>query len=55
LIAAGADKAAAVGMAISGAGPVQLPAAGAVGVSRTRWLLDRAAAANVPSKARSLR
>jgi 6-phosphogluconolactonase len=55
LIAAGSDKAAAVGMAISGAGAVQLPAAGVTGVTRTRWLLDRAAAANVPSKARSLR
>jgi 6-phosphogluconolactonase len=55
LIAAGTDKAAAVGMALSGAGPQQLPAAGAVGVARTLWLLDRAAAANVPAKSRSLR
>jgi 6-phosphogluconolactonase len=55
LIAAGADKAAAVGMALSGAGPKQVPAAGATGVSHTRWLLDRAAAAKVPTKARSLR
>ena len=55
LIAAGKDKAAAVGMAIEGAGPKQLPAAGAVGTDKTLWLLDRAAAANVPPKARSLR
>jgi 6-phosphogluconolactonase len=55
LIAAGKDKAAPVGMAIEGAGPKQLPAAGAVGTERTLWLLDRAAAANVPPKARSLR
>jgi 6-phosphogluconolactonase len=55
LIAAGKDKAAAVGMAIEGAGPKQVPAAGAVGNDRTLWLLDRAAAANVPAKARSLR
>ncbi len=55
LIAAGKDKAAPVGMAIEGAGPQQLPAAGAVGTEKTLWLLDRAAAVNVPSKARSLR
>lgn len=55
LIAAGADKAAAVGMAISGAGPVQVPAAGVHGVSRTLWLLDRAAAAQVPAGSVSLR
>src|SRR5690349_9764760 len=55
LIAAGKDKAAPVGMAIAGAGPQQLPAAGAAGVEKTLWLLDRAAAANVPPKARSLR
>jgi 6-phosphogluconolactonase len=55
LIAAGPDKAAAVGMAVEGAGPQQLPAAGAVGTDKTLWLLDRAAAANVPQQARSLR
>ncbi|WP_435153472.1 6-phosphogluconolactonase [Micromonospora aurantiaca (nom. illeg.)] len=55
LIAAGADKAGAVGMALAGAGPVQLPAAGVRGVSRTLWLLDRAAAGNVPPRLRSLR
>ncbi|MEU7575753.1 6-phosphogluconolactonase [Micromonospora sp. NPDC049240] len=55
LIAAGTDKARAVGMALAGAGSVQLPAAGVHGVSRTLWLLDRAAATNVPPRARSLR
>ena len=55
LIAAGPDKAAAIGMAIEGAGPTQLPAAGAVGTDKTLWLLDRAAAAKVPQRARSLR
>ena len=55
LIAAGPDKAGAVGMALSGAGPVQVPAAGVQGVDRTIWLLDRAAAASVSPKLRSLR
>jgi len=55
LIATGPDKAAAVGMAISGAGPVQLPAGGVGGAERTLWLLDRAAAARVPARAVSLR
>jgi 6-phosphogluconolactonase len=55
LIASGPDKAAAVGMAVEGTGARQVPAAGAVGTEKTLWLLDRAAAAKVPSKARSLR
>jgi 6-phosphogluconolactonase len=55
LIATGSDKADAVGMALSGAGPVQLPAAGVHGVSRTLWLLDREAAAHVGPRLRSLR
>ncbi|MFI6822484.1 6-phosphogluconolactonase [Micromonospora sp. NPDC050187] len=55
LIASGADKAAPVHMALDGAGPVQLPAAGVAGVSRTLWLLDRAAAADVRPRFRSLR
>ena len=42
-------------MALAGAGPVQLPAAGVHGVGRTLWLLDRAAAAEVPPRLRSLR
>ena len=55
LLAAGTEKAAAIGMALSGAGPVQVPAAGVHGVERTLWLLDRAAAAQVPLNVRSLR
>jgi 6-phosphogluconolactonase len=55
LIAAGAEKASAVGMALAGAGPVQLPAAGVRGIGRTLWLLDRAAAAEVGPRFRSLR
>jgi 6-phosphogluconolactonase len=55
LIATGPEKADAVGMALSGAGPVQLPAAGVHGVARTLWLLDRDAAAHVGPRLRSLR
>ncbi len=55
LIAAGSDKAGSVGMALAGAGPVQLPAAGVRGVGRTLWLLDRNAAANVRPTFRSVR
>ena len=55
LIAAGSGKTDAVGLALSGAGPVQIPAAGVHGLERTFWLLDRAAAANVAPKFRSLR
>ncbi|MBB5869244.1 6-phosphogluconolactonase [Allocatelliglobosispora scoriae] len=55
LIAAGPDKAAAVGMAVGGAGAVQIPAAGVGGLHRTLWLLDRAAAAEVPATAVTLR
>ncbi|MDM4719864.1 6-phosphogluconolactonase [Micromonospora sp. WMMA1363] len=55
LVATGTGKARAVGMAFAGAGPVQLPAAGVQGTSRTLWLLDRGAAADVPARFRSLR
>lgn len=55
LLAAGADKAGAVGLALAGAGPVQVPAAGVQGRGRTLWLLDREAAAQVPLRARALR
>jgi 6-phosphogluconolactonase len=48
LLVAGKEKAPAVRMALSGAGWVQIPAAGAQGRSRTLWLLDRAAASEVP-------
>jgi 6-phosphogluconolactonase len=55
LIAAGTEKAKAARLALSGAGPVQIPAAGVHGVERTVWLLDRAAAAEVPLRSRTLR
>ena len=48
LITAGAGKAAAVNLALSGAGPVEIPAAGAHGRQRTLWLLDDAAASQLP-------
>jgi 6-phosphogluconolactonase len=47
LIAAGPDKAAPIGTVLSGG---DLPAAGASGVQKTLWLLDQAAAANVPTQ-----
>lgn len=49
LVAAGAEKAPAVRMALGGAGPVQVPAAGVLGRHRTLCLLDRAAAAQLPT------
>jgi 6-phosphogluconolactonase len=45
LVAAGAAKASAIGMALSGAGRMQIPAAGAQGGIRTLWMLDPSAAA----------
>ncbi|WP_420033039.1 6-phosphogluconolactonase [Streptomyces sp. cg28] len=48
LLAAGEDKAEAAAIALSGAGEVQAPAAGAYGRSRTLWLLDAAAASQLP-------
>jgi 6-phosphogluconolactonase len=48
-VVAGEDKAKAVGLALSGAGERQVPAAGARGRERTLWLLDRAAAARLPA------
>jgi 6-phosphogluconolactonase len=56
LIAAGPEKASAVRMALSGgAGPVQVPASGVSGVGNTLWLLDRAAAHELPPTFNSLR
>ncbi|WP_030564717.1 6-phosphogluconolactonase [Streptomyces aureocirculatus] len=48
LLAAGEDKAKAAAIALSGAGEVQAPAAGAYGRARTLWLLDAAAASQLP-------
>ena len=47
-LVSGADKADAAALALQGAGPVQVPGAGARGRSRTLWLLDREAAAKLP-------
>ncbi|WP_327694098.1 6-phosphogluconolactonase [Streptomyces sp. NBC_00459] len=48
LLAAGEDKAGAAAIALSGAGEIQAPAAGAYGRQRTLWLLDAAAASRLP-------
>lgn len=47
-VVSGTDKAAATRLALMGAGPVQVPAAGVAGVQRTLWLLDRESAAELP-------
>ena len=49
-IAAGTGKANAVMMALSGAGRVQVPAAGPRGRYRTLWLIDRDAASHLPAQ-----
>jgi 6-phosphogluconolactonase len=48
LLVSGGGKAPAVARALSGADPVELPAAGVHGIRATRWLLDEAAAADLP-------
>ena len=47
-LVSGAEKAHAVGLALSGAGRMQAPAAGVHGTRSTTWLLDRPAATHVP-------
>ncbi|GAA0723278.1 6-phosphogluconolactonase [Dactylosporangium roseum] len=54
LIASGAGKASAVGLALADAGPRQIPAAGVHGQELTLWLLDTAAAHELPPTFRSL-
>jgi 6-phosphogluconolactonase len=49
IIAAGESKATAARMALSDAGPVQVPSAGARGRQLTLFLLDRAAASQLPA------
>jgi 6-phosphogluconolactonase len=49
-LASGEEKAGAVGMAFSGAGRMQAPAAGVSGIRSTTWLLDREAATHVPKQ-----
>ena len=50
VVVAGEDKAKAVTLALSGAGPTQVPAAAASGRDRTLWMLDRAAAGTLPAR-----
>lgn len=47
LVVSGAAKAAAVAAAVGGAGPDDVPAAGAVGLEATVWLIDSAAASEL--------
>jgi 6-phosphogluconolactonase len=49
LMVSGAAKADAAAAAIGGAPPVSIPAAGAVGLETTLWLLDEEAAAKLPA------
>ncbi|OMC42181.1 6-phosphogluconolactonase [Mycobacterium sp. IS-2888] len=49
LMVSGAGKADAAAAAIGGAQPVTVPAAGAIGLETTLWLLDEEAAAQLPS------
>jgi 6-phosphogluconolactonase len=53
ILASGAEKAAAVALALSGASPDQAPAAGARGMQRTLFLLDADAAGQLPAAQRS--
>lgn len=53
-LVAGAGKAGAVRNALSGAGHLQVPAAGPRGRDRTLWLLDGEAAASVPTGLRRI-
>ncbi|WP_445154445.1 6-phosphogluconolactonase [Arthrobacter sp. Hor0625] len=50
MVVAGDDKAGAVGLALAGANPVQVPAAGPRGRNRTLWLIDEDAASRVPEQ-----
>ena len=50
LLVSGAGKASAVARALSGADGVELPAAGVHGTRATRWLLDEAAASELPGR-----
>ncbi|MCU1531111.1 MAG: pgl [Arthrobacter sp.] len=50
MMVAGDDKAGAVGLALAGANPVQVPAAGSRGRFETLWLIDENAASRVPEQ-----
>ena len=47
-LVSGAAKSGAVGLALSGAGEMQAPAAGVSGLRSTTWLMDQDAATYVP-------
>jgi 6-phosphogluconolactonase len=47
-VVSGEDKAKAAHLALSGAGEVQIPAAGPRGLQRTLWMLDKPAASQLP-------
>jgi 6-phosphogluconolactonase len=49
LVLAGADKASALGLALAGASPYEVPVAGVEGRLRTVFFVDQAAAAEVPA------
>jgi 6-phosphogluconolactonase len=51
VLASGAEKAPAVRLALSGSAPAEVPAAGARGRQQTLFLLDQAAAAQLPAEA----
>jgi 6-phosphogluconolactonase len=50
VVASGTEKAKVTRLALSGAGPVQIPAAGARGRGRSLFLLDRASASELPAE-----
>jgi 6-phosphogluconolactonase len=50
LLVSGEGKAEAVARALSGARPLEVPAAGVHGRRATRWLLDQAAAGQLPPR-----
>lgn len=54
-VVSGEDKAQAVRLALSGAGELQIPAAAPKGLNRTLWLLDEAAAGQIPKQIRAPR
>jgi 6-phosphogluconolactonase len=54
-VVSGEDKAKAVSLALSGADPLQIPAAAVKGLDRTLWLLDEPAASEIPDTIRGSR
>ena len=52
MVVAGEEKAPVVALAVGGAGPVQVPAAGPAGTLQTLWLLDEPAASRLPQDLR---